>query len=402
MIRSSVLFVAVVVLAGCLRPNAGIERVSETTIDPDAVPTVEAMAVPQTEDAGLLSDLLAQARPEQSEEGSSEAETTEPANAGETEAEERSGRRGLARLLPFGRSAVDPEKAEAVTEPDGEANTVAIAEAEDGVETEEETVETAQADAPEASVDTDAAQLVAEAKAVDRTRGLFARLRGGAADKVDAEPEVTQVAAVATASLIAPKAVKEAPAETRVAARRTTLLGALRRGGGPSEPGPGQDTVAFGTKLPYGALATICGVKPALMGEQVASYPERSPRYRIYDSAPGTLSLRTHYITGFKDGCARQFTAALALFGAPGGHEATRYQRSHKHIEMTRTDREYEALRARLCQAPVGSTCAERRFNRFEKSTVFVSVYERFGTNPRWADLLIHDGRVVAKDLKGD
>lgn len=376
------------VLAGCLRPGASVERVSETDIDPDATPTLEAVAVPQAEGAGILSELFGEANPEASEDNATAEAVDVP-----DEDEVQPARRGLARLLPFGRGSDATKEQSDAAQP--EAVAVAVDEAEPTTDEQAE---------PEVS----AADVVDETPELaddnaDRPRGLFARLRvGAAADAAAPEAQVTQVAAVVTPGLSVPEVAEAEPEETRVAARRTTLLGALRRGGGPTEPGPGQDSIAFGTKLPYGALATICGVQPALMGEQVASYPERSPRYRIYDSAPGTLALRTHYITGFKDGCARQFTAALALFGAPGGHEATRYKSSHRHIDMTRTDREYEALRARSCQAPVGSTCPERRFSRFEKSTVFVSVYERFGTNPRWADLLIHDGRVVAKDLKGD
>jgi hypothetical protein len=29
-----------------------------------------------------------------------------------------------------------------------------------------------------------------------------------------------------------------------------------------------------------------------------------------------------------------------------------------------------------------------------------VSIYETFGTNPVWADILIHDGAVVAMDFR--
>ncbi|MEM1302582.1 MAG: hypothetical protein AAGH17_08370 [Pseudomonadota bacterium] len=401
MIRLTFVYAACLLLAGCLRPGADVERVSEMDLDPDAGPALEAIAAPQPDGPNVIGDLLAEARPD----------ATEPDEDTVAEAAP-SPRRGLGRFLPFGRSAA----AEAESDGSGQGLNVAQADAattlespladpaggsvevaESGDVSGEEAVAT-----PILRADDSLDQLVQSDEPQPQRRGLFARLRGNSNGTEGAEPEVTQVAAAAVPAIPVVPVAEPKETETRVAARRTTLLGALRRGGGPTEPGPGQDGVAFGTVLPYGTMATICGVKPALMGEQVASYPEHGPRYRIYDSAPGTLSLRTHYITGFKDGCARQFTAALALFGAPGGHEATRYERSHRHIDMTRTDREYEALRARMCQAPVGSSCPERRFSRFEKSTVFVSVYERFGTNPRWADMLIHDGRVVAKDLKGD
>ena len=35
-----------------------------------------------------------------------------------------------------------------------------------------------------------------------------------------------------------------------------------------------------------------------------------------------------------------------------------------------------------------------------ENTTTFVSVYENFGENARWNDILLHDGKVVAAALK--
>lgn len=158
--------------------------------------------------------------------------------------------------------------------------------------------------------------------------------------------------------------------------------------------------VARGTLLPYGALARVCNLRRADLGKEVDRYPERGRGYRLYDTNPSSTGLRTHYVTGFDDNCARQFTAALALFGTTETHEAVRYDRSNKDLPFTETDNAYETLKTRVCRVGKGKPCSERRRSALDKSTVFVSVYERFLGNPRWADMLLHDGKVLAKDLK--
>lgn len=158
--------------------------------------------------------------------------------------------------------------------------------------------------------------------------------------------------------------------------------------------------VSRGTLLPYGTLARVCDVRRADLGTEVARYPERGRGYRLYDTNPSSTGLRTHYITGFNDKCARQFTAALAIFGQTETHEAVRYDRSNRDLAYTDTDNAYESLKSRVCRVSINAPCSERRRSALDKDTVFVSVYERFLGNPRWADMLLHDGKVLAKDLK--
>ncbi len=40
------------------------------------------------------------------------------------------------------------------------------------------------------------------------------------------------------------------------------------------------------------------------------------------------------------------------------------------------------------------------KVSKLDRSTVFVSIYERFGSNPHWSNLLLHDGKVLAQDKK--
>lgn len=158
--------------------------------------------------------------------------------------------------------------------------------------------------------------------------------------------------------------------------------------------------VAKGTLLPYGALARVCNMRRSELGTEVSRYPERGRGYRLYDTNPSSTGLRTHYITGFNDNCARQFTAALAMFGATETHEAVRYDSANRDLPFTETDAAYESLKSRICRVGQRKPCPDQRRAALDQKTVFVSVYERFLGSPRWADMLLHDGRVLAKDLK--
>lgn len=157
--------------------------------------------------------------------------------------------------------------------------------------------------------------------------------------------------------------------------------------------------IAFGTRLPYGRIATICGVETGKLGTRIARYPERRPRYQLYDSAPDSTGPRAFYITGFDDGCARQFTAALAVFGSVEMHEQLRYGLPAEVQPYSDTDKAYETLKRRVCNKPRRKPCG-RRIGTMAKDTVFVSVYERFGGNSQWMNLLLHGGKLVAQDSK--
>lgn len=159
--------------------------------------------------------------------------------------------------------------------------------------------------------------------------------------------------------------------------------------------GPDAAIVAPGQVLPYGEIATVCGLPDAALGTAMAT----ASGLVIHDSAPGSIALRSHFITGFPDGCARQFTAALALFGDVGTHEIVRYQPSNAGIAYTETDLAYEQIKGRVCGVAQGQPCGAR-LEQLGRNTAFVTVYERFGSSPVWAEILIHDGAVVAMDFK--
>ena len=241
--------------------------------------------------------------------------------------------------------------------------------------------------------------------------GLFARLLGdrdsGAPDTRAAESEVVQ-ASLPNEGGSAPDSAQEdaqapAPTPNMAPAKRQGLLASLL-GGGRGERGSNAteavSEVSYGTVLPYGEVKRVCGLRDGQMGKVVAKYPERRPVHKVYDSDPGNTGLHTFYVTGFDDGCARQFTASLAMFGSVEMHESLRYGLPAKVQPYSATDKAYETVKARVCQVPRKTPCGNR-VGRLADDTVFLSIYERFGGNAQWKNLLLHAGEVVAQDKKG-
>lgn len=178
-----------------------------------------------------------------------------------------------------------------------------------------------------------------------------------------------------------------------------TPRGVTRRG--PAPDAPDYQIVALGTVLPYGVLARVCNVRDSQLGKRVERYPERRSTYAIYDLQPGNTAPHTFYVTGFDDGCARQFTAALAMFGSPQTHEQLRYGLPSKVQPYSETDAAYERLKSKVCRVGRGKPCGSS-MKRLARDTAFVSVYERFGSNPVWKTILLHDGEVVKTDIRSN
>lgn len=149
--------------------------------------------------------------------------------------------------------------------------------------------------------------------------------------------------------------------------------------------------------MPFGVVGRACDARGKPLGRQIEKSGPGG--YALYDSDPGNTAPHTFYLTGFSDGCPRQFTAAVALLGAPSMHEQLRYGLPGETHPFSSTDKAYEQVKARVCGARRGKPCGSA-MRRLERSTVFVSAYERYGAVPRWADMLIHDGAVLAKAIK--
>ncbi len=259
------------------------------------------------------------------------------------------------------------------------------------------------------------ARVTALATAEERAGGpgLLSRLLGGGGGNVAAEPLAIGGPGADGAGAETAVAAGTQAAETRAAEPGRGLFARLFGGGdaagaapggdaagdgarAPSSGGPDGRDVAFGARLPYGELARVCDAPRRSLGTEI----ERAAGWRLHDSDPGNTRPHTFYVTGFDDGCPRQFTAALALFGAPSMHEQLRYGLPAEVQPYSETDRAYEQLKARVCRVRRNEPCG-RRISRLERDTVFVSIYERFGENPVWKNLLLHDGEALALDIKG-
>lgn len=174
---------------------------------------------------------------------------------------------------------------------------------------------------------------------------------------------------------------------------------ASKKARAPRPGAPDARKIPLGVTLPYGQLARVCGVPKRKLGKKVDSYPERGSKYTLYDSAPGASGAHSFFLTGFDDGCARQFTAALVIFGSPESYEQIHYGPSGETQPVSETDKAYEKVKSKVCRVRKGKPCGTR-MKQLARTTVFVSVYERFGSNPRWKNILLHDGEVVAMDIK--
>ena len=159
--------------------------------------------------------------------------------------------------------------------------------------------------------------------------------------------------------------------------------------------GPDAQLVTPGTALGFGTIARVCALKKSDLGREVERSSDGKGKFRLYDSAPGSVLPRAFYITGFDDGCPRQVTAALAMFGDVAQHEALRYGEASKGKPWSETDKAYEKVKRQVCKAGKGKPCGAK-LKTLEKSTSFVTVYNTFVGAQSWRNILLHDGSVVA------
>ncbi|GGX59514.1 hypothetical protein GCM10007385_30880 [Tateyamaria omphalii] len=157
--------------------------------------------------------------------------------------------------------------------------------------------------------------------------------------------------------------------------------------------------VGPGMTVPFGQIARVCNAHPAKTAQMVDKAARKGRGYTLYDTAPDSTAPRTFYVTGFSDNCPRQFTAALALFGDPAFHEQLRYGLPAEEYPYSTTDKAYEQLKRRVCNVGRNKPCGDR-ISRLSRNTTFISAYENFTDNGRWADMLLHDGAVLATALK--
>ncbi len=351
---------------------ADVDRLSDLDIAEDAT---EHAAVADPEDASAL--VADEADPESALAVEDAPEEADPQ------------RRGLLRGL-FARRA-DPE-----------ADPVEV------LPQETEVAEDIEAIDPEAADTAEVAALqpldlpeVAEIEDQERPRtGLLGFLSRKAEEaKDEEEPSSLDIAKKNDPAELVKLAALGEPAAPKAKPRNGGLFGFGRKPKTPKGGAPDYQQVGPNVVLPYGEIAQLCGVPIGKLGKKVAKYPETGRGFVIYDSDPDSTDPRNFYVTGFDDGCARQFTAALVMFGAASMHELLRYGLPAEVHPYSATDKAYEKIKRRICGVGRNKPCGEK-IAEVEKTTVFVSVYERFGSNPRWKTILLHDGALVATDIK--
>lgn len=231
--------------------------------------------------------------------------------------------------------------------------------------------------------------LVAEAEEAKDKKGLLAWLRKekGAPTKQEIAP-VDSLPEVQTASL------SPALGATR---KDTPGLFSIFRSTPKDAPKP--TGIPFGTRVAFGKAAPLCDYPKSQLGALVAQYPEDKPVYRLYDSQPGEKAAHAFYIKGFADGCLRQVTASVAVFGSVDMHEQLRYGLPADLHPYSDTDKAYEQLKRKICGVGKKKPCGEK-LPLLAPNTVFLSLYDSYGNSQDWANLLLHDGQVMAKDLK--
>ena len=170
---------------------------------------------------------------------------------------------------------------------------------------------------------------------------------------------------------------------------------------GPRRAKTGQfPQVEAGVVLAFGQIGRACGIRGNALGKEVDRFPERGKGYKLYDSNPSITGPRTHFITGFKDGCPRQFTASLALLDSPILHEQLLSVKSSRTQHATAADVAFQKIRSQVCRTGQGKICPEKRIDEMEKSMAFVTAYERFGGNANWNEILLHNGAVAANSVQ--
>ena len=248
-------------------------------------------------------------------------------------------------------------------------------------------------DVPEVAIAAEADVTVAED--IEEKRGFFGRILAGNAEATDEAvgADDTSEAEVEVAAVEVTDPVDDLDPEAP--ATRGGLFGRMfgRSSEEPDAAAEPSDAVPIGTFLPYGVIAPVCGVSTSDMGQKVESVAG----YTVYDAGGDTSVPRTHYITGFADGCARQVTAAVVMFGDVGTHEMVRYLTPESALPYTDTDSAYEAIKSSVCRVGHGEPCGSK-LESLGRNTVFMTVYETFGTNPEWTNILLHNGDVAAID----
>lgn len=180
------------------------------------------------------------------------------------------------------------------------------------------------------------------------------------------------------------------PAGGGLFGRPAASSGAGRAAFAPRSGDPDYREIELGTALRFGEVARLCGTPARQLGTVV----EKAGGFSLIDSQPAASGPRPHYLSGFKDGCVRQFTASYVLISAPDSYEILRYGPAGKTLPITSVAKAYETIKSKVCNVRAGKPCG-RSIGRLSRKTIFITAYERFGGGD-WLSMLLHDGKLEA------
>ncbi|MFD2739789.1 hypothetical protein ACFSUD_09435 [Sulfitobacter aestuarii] len=155
--------------------------------------------------------------------------------------------------------------------------------------------------------------------------------------------------------------------------------------------------VSFDADLPFGEVARVCDARGRDLGVKVEQAAVRG--FALWDSRPGAAGARRYYITGFRDGCPRQLTAATVILSTPSDYEQFRFGPAAANLPYAKTDAAYDAVKRQVCGTGRRKPCGGR-INRLDRSMFSVSSYRSLDDNARWFEALVHDGAVLASAVK--
>ncbi len=163
----------------------------------------------------------------------------------------------------------------------------------------------------------------------------------------------------------------------------------------------GADTIDLpsGAAPAFGQMVRRCGMDVTRDAAKIGRFPDTRQGVTLYDSDPQSTRMRPFFLTGFTDGCPRQFMAALVTTGTPGAHEFVRYQATPASVPYSPTDTAYEVIKRATCGVGTGKPCG-KRLSRLENQATFIIAYQRFATNETWAEFLIHNRNLIASSLE--
>ncbi|MCA0042717.1 hypothetical protein [Celeribacter litoreus] len=187
-----------------------------------------------------------------------------------------------------------------------------------------------------------------------------------------------------------------APSELTAHAPKKSIFGFLS--GGEKEEVAPVSTVKTGEVLPFGEIGVNCEISKRKMGKKVEQSPSTgSAQWKLYDSDAESTEPRSQYITGFSDGCARQVTASLVMFGSAQFHEFLRYEDSND-TRWSDADKAYEKIKRQSCGVGRGKPCPADQRGPLDQQVAFVTVYPQFESGNAWVELLLNAGELVSEE----